>query len=219
MPLPALLAGAGGKALLLGAAGKIAGLIGQSKDRKRDAQNLQAQRAYQTQENARRAADRNAINAKNERSRVSRFNMAMGILRSLSDQGGVPKETLDALEATSGQYNPLVETAEGVAPIPKQAGFNFFSTLGDIAGLGSRYYTQQELADDYAREYDARVNAGAPGVGSRFGSGDASFGGGVDFTPKGGFTGYAPPTSSSDWYSRGRKKPAPPMFDINDLFS
>lgn len=178
MPFPLL-------AVLEGAS-LISGLIAKKKSADKANKDAALQAEYQRAEAQRAIDDRNKESAAAEKARVARFNMAMGILRSMGDTGGIPKERLDMLEATRGKYDPIVYSSATTPPVTKQKGFDFFSTLSSLTGAAAQYKANKDQASDYADEYNSRISTGAkapraPAL-SASGQGTPSkFGSNVDF--------------------------------------
>lgn len=175
MPFPLL-------AVLEGAS-LISGLIAKKKSADKANKDAALQAEYQRAEAQRAIDDRNKESAAAEKARVARFNMAMGILRSMGDTGGIPKERLDMLEATRGKYDPIVYTSATAPPVTKQKGFDFFSTLSGLTGAAAQYKANKDQAGDFADEYNSRTKVARPPALSASGQGTPSkFGSNVDFT-------------------------------------
>lgn len=169
-----------GTALLIAKGlGGIFNFFGNRSKKKAEQKDFAAQTAWEAAERNRAVADRNAEAAAAKKAANQRFDMAMGILMGMEDGGGVPKHVLAMLNQTRDR-NPLTYTSSSAAPTPQAGGFNFFSTLGNLANMGGDYLANKEQADDYASEYNSRAQAPNFGgaVPGRFGS-SVDFGKGV----------------------------------------
>lgn len=159
----------------------LGGLFGKKKAADTANKNAAAQAEYTRAEQQRQIDDRNKEAEAAEAARVARFNMGLSILRSMGDSGVSP-ETLNMLEATRGKANPIKYSSAIAPPVAKQPGFNFFSTLGDLGGLGMEYFASKGQANDYADEYNSHAGVTkAPALGAS-GQPAGTFGSSVNFT-------------------------------------